>query len=166
MAIVLSQQGRGLLKSVLWAYSNPQWPMEWAANWPIILPSASARGQNRPPTPPPWGKGPRPIVFWATGRLCTAVVVSHHAISTALLQKPQMASGQWRGSPVGQKCPNRRELKDKAGPQHPPGVLNTPNEAFFYLRGPKTHVGTRALFNSTRVLLNSTAPGQPLGSGS
>ena len=43
------QWRRGLLKSALWAYSNPKWPVEWVANWPIIPPSAS--------TPPPGGRG-------------------------------------------------------------------------------------------------------------
>jgi hypothetical protein len=47
----------GLLKSALWVYSNPKWPVEWVANWSIIPPSASTRGQNRPPTPPPGGRG-------------------------------------------------------------------------------------------------------------
>ena len=39
------------------AYSNPKWPVEWVANWSIIIQSASTRGQNRSPTPPPGGRG-------------------------------------------------------------------------------------------------------------
>jgi hypothetical protein len=36
------------------------------------------------------------------------------------------------GSLVGQKCPNRHELKGKTGPQHPPpGVLDTPQCSIF-----------------------------------
>ena len=67
------QWRRGLLKSVLWAYSNPKWPVEWVANWSIIPPSASTRGQNRPPTPPLGGGGPHSIYFRATGRLYTTI---------------------------------------------------------------------------------------------
>ena len=58
-----------------WAHSNPKWPVEWVANnWSIIPQSASTRGQNRPPTPPLGGGGPRSKVFRATGRLYTAMV--------------------------------------------------------------------------------------------
>ena len=67
------QWRRGLLKSVLWAYSNSKWPVEWVANWSIILPSALTRGQNRPPTPPLGGGGPHSIYFRATGRLYTTI---------------------------------------------------------------------------------------------
>ena len=56
---------------VLWAYSNPKWPVEWVSNWSIIPPSASTRGQNRPLRPPPGGGGPPSIYFRATGRLDT-----------------------------------------------------------------------------------------------
>jgi hypothetical protein len=56
-------------RQLLRAYSNPKWRVEWVANWPIIPQSASTRGQNRPPTPPLGGGGPRSIVFRATGRL-------------------------------------------------------------------------------------------------
>ena len=51
------QWRRGLLKSVLWAYSNPKWPVEWVANWSMIPRSASTREQNRPPNIPPGGRG-------------------------------------------------------------------------------------------------------------
>ena len=98
---------------------DPNWPVERVANWLIIPQSASTRGQNRPLAPSLGGGGPRSIVFRPTGRLYPAIV-SHHAINTALLQKPQIPNGQWRGSPIGQKFPNRHELKGKTGPQHPP----------------------------------------------
>jgi hypothetical protein len=54
--------------------------------------------------------------------------------------------------PFDKKCPNRHELKDKAGPQHPLGVRNTPNALFFDLIGSHTRVGGWVLFCSTRVL--------------
>jgi hypothetical protein len=37
------------------------------------------------------------------------------------------------GRYLAKNAPNRHELKGKTGPQHPPGVLNTPNAAFFDL---------------------------------
>ena len=77
-AIEVRTAGGGIL--VEWV----KWPVEWVANWPIMPPSASMRGQNRSPTPPLGGGGPSSIVFRATGRLYLAIV-SHHAINTALL---------------------------------------------------------------------------------
>ena len=107
---------------------NGRW--NGSANWLIIPQSASTRGQNRPLAPSLGGGGPRSIVFRATGRLYPAIV-SHHAINTALLQKPQIRNGQWRGSPIGQKFPNRHELKGKTGPQHPPQGPKHPQCSIF-----------------------------------
>ena len=112
------------------AYSDPKWPVERVANWLVIPQSASTRGQNRPLAPSLGGGGPRSIVFRPTGRLYPAIV-SHHAKNTALLQKPQIPNGQWRGSPIGQKFPNRHELKGKAGPQHPPRGPKHPQCSIF-----------------------------------
>ena len=109
---------------------DPNWSVERVANWLIIPQSASTRGQNRPLAPSLGGGGPRSIVFRPTGRLYPAIV-SHHAINTALLQKPQIPNGQWRGSPIGQKFPNRHELKGKTGPQHPPRGPKHPQYIIF-----------------------------------
>ena len=65
---------------------DPNWPVEWVANWSIISQSASTRGQNRPPTLPLGGGGPRSKVFRATGGPYTAAVgAGHHATNAALL---------------------------------------------------------------------------------
>ena len=107
--------------------------------------------------PPSLGGGePRSSFFRATctGRLYPATTVSHHAINTAMLQKPQIPNGQWRGSPIGQKSPNRHELKGKTGPQHPPPGWGPkhPQCSIFDLMGSQTRVGGWVLFCSTRVL--------------
>jgi hypothetical protein len=113
------------LKSVLWAYSNPKWPVGWVANWSIIPPLESTRGQNRPPTPPPplGGGGPHSIYFRATGRLYTTIHCKSELPCHERWLSIKNPNPKWPLVRVviivGQKCPNRHELKGKTGPQYP-----------------------------------------------
>jgi hypothetical protein len=107
----------------LWAYSNPKWPVEWVANWPIIPQSASTRERaKQAPNIPPGGRGTplksfsgyRETLHGNNGPPC------HGRCLAIKTPKPKWPV-QWRGSPFDKKCPNRHgELKDKTGPQHPP----------------------------------------------
>ena len=152
---------------MLWAHSNPKWPVEWVANWFIIPPSASTRGQNRPPTPPLGGGGPHSISFRATGRLYTTT----HCKSEFpchehwLAIKTQTPNGHWRGSLIGRKCPNRHELKGKTVPQHPPWGPKHPHPMQYFLTY-RVHKLVLALgYCSTASGYCSTVPRQGSHSG-
>ena len=112
------------------AYSNPKWPVEWVANWSIIIQSASTRGQNRSPTPPPGGRG-TPLKKISRYREALHGSSGCRSPCHERCLKPQTPNGQWRGSPFDQKCPNGHELKDKKGPQHPPWGLKCPQCSIF-----------------------------------
>ena len=123
------------MKSVLWAYSNPKWPVEWVANWSIIPPSASMRGQNRPPNISLGGRG-TPLKSFSGYRAtlhCNSGLPCHErrlAIKTPNPKWPVARVAIWP-----KKCPNRHQRGGKTGPQHPPLGGGGPHSIYFRATG-------------------------------
>ena len=94
------------------------------------------RAKQAPNTHPPWGEGdPAQKNFGLQGDSTRQQwATMPRTLPCCKNPKPKMASPppllpsslppsflpQWCGSPFDKKCPNRHELKDKTGPQHPP----------------------------------------------
>jgi hypothetical protein len=116
----------------------------------MIPPSASTRGQNRPPRPPLGGGGPHLIYFWATGRLCTTTHCKselprhEHGLATNCKNsKPQMAIGAGRW--LAKNAPSDMNYRAKQVPSTPPWGPEHPQCSIFRPMGATSscwHSGT------------------------